>query len=243
VGTASAYGYLADGTKYEACRTIQYNLRPALNTSVLIVSPQSSWWLGAKKTIEEMQEEAKQKGWLSIWHEFSWFYPWYRLHYVYSYLGTTQFDVGVALSPFADTIQYSQIFIDKITGLLSRVIWAIVTGMASSEFFSLIVASGGPGFFLSALASSVSIKALTAIANWNSIEGLMSTYIGVLVPTVVSLVRTSFWDLFLRLLEWMENIRNIAAIGWGKLYFMLSFAINIFYMGKLMQRMEELGAW
>jgi hypothetical protein len=80
VGTASAYGYLADGTKYEVCRTTQYNLRPALNTSVLIVSPQSSCWLGAKKTIEEMEEEAKAHGFGS-WVEFTGIFPpWLKFH-------------------------------------------------------------------------------------------------------------------------------------------------------------------
>jgi len=27
-----------------------------------------------------MQQEAEQSGWLTTWHEFSWWYPWYRLH-------------------------------------------------------------------------------------------------------------------------------------------------------------------
>jgi hypothetical protein len=32
------------------------------------------------KTPEELQQEANASGWLSIWHEFTWWYPWYRLH-------------------------------------------------------------------------------------------------------------------------------------------------------------------
>ena len=27
-----------------------------------------------------MQADAEDSGWLSIWHEFTWWYPWYRLH-------------------------------------------------------------------------------------------------------------------------------------------------------------------
>jgi hypothetical protein len=32
------------------------------------------------KTPEQIEQEAKNNGWLTTWNEFSWWYPWYRLH-------------------------------------------------------------------------------------------------------------------------------------------------------------------
>ena len=41
---------------------------------------QSTAQIPPPKTPEEMQQEAEQGGGLSVWHEFSWWYPWYRMH-------------------------------------------------------------------------------------------------------------------------------------------------------------------
>jgi len=241
--TATAYGTFPNGTQYTVCTTIQYGYRPASSSVSLTVEPQATQVTTPTKTPEQLQEEAEDSGWLTLWHEFTIWYPWYRLHFVYWGSPIMQFDVGLSLLPFGDSIQYAEVFVQRIESLLPRVIWSIVAGLASAEFFALLASSGGPLFFFGALTSSISVKALSALANWDSIEGLASVLIGVFVPTVLSLVRTNLWDLFLRLLNWMENIRNIAAIGWGKLYFMASFAINIFYIGRIIDRLDgwELG--
>jgi hypothetical protein len=71
---------------------------PSLNTAALTVEPPSTTAkadpestateqqestkveIPPGKTPEEIQQEAEQKGWLKVWHEFSWWYPWYRIH-------------------------------------------------------------------------------------------------------------------------------------------------------------------
>jgi hypothetical protein len=50
-----------------------------------------------------MQQQAKDKGWLSVYNEWSWWYPWYRLH-VKIVLGTVVLDVGFSpILPFGTT--------------------------------------------------------------------------------------------------------------------------------------------
>lgn len=82
-----------NGTKYAVCTTIHYGYEPAVNSAAVTIEPQAPQIVAAAnmtetedgveidppKTPEQMQKEAEQNG-LTIWHEFSWWYPWYRMH-------------------------------------------------------------------------------------------------------------------------------------------------------------------
>lgn len=71
---------LPRGTSYAMCTTIQYGNQPCSNSTMLTVDPQSTIATISTKTAEEMQQEAKDSGGLSIYNEFSWSYPWYKVH-------------------------------------------------------------------------------------------------------------------------------------------------------------------
>jgi hypothetical protein len=49
-----------------------------------------------------MQGEAKSKGWLSVYNQFSWWYPWYRMHFKIT-VGATTIDAGVSMLPGGST--------------------------------------------------------------------------------------------------------------------------------------------
>ena len=79
--TATAYATTPNGTQYPVCTTLQYfGYKPASNCAWLTVEPQAAQVMTSTKTPEELQAEAEQSGWLQIWHEFTWWYPWYRMH-------------------------------------------------------------------------------------------------------------------------------------------------------------------
>jgi len=78
--SAIAYAFTPNGTEYAVCTTIQYGFKPSSNSTWLTVKPQSTEIVKSTETPEQLQEEAEQNGWLSTWHEWSWWYPWYRLH-------------------------------------------------------------------------------------------------------------------------------------------------------------------
>ncbi|NWF87441.1 hypothetical protein HXY32_06510, partial [Candidatus Bathyarchaeota archaeon] len=73
---ATAYAYTPNGTRYAVCTTIQFGYKPATNSTMLTVEPQATQITQPTKTPEQMQQEAEQSGWLSFWHEWSWWYPW-----------------------------------------------------------------------------------------------------------------------------------------------------------------------
>jgi len=77
---ATAWTYTLNGTRYAACTTLYFGLKPSANTTVLTVDPQATEAVAQAKTQEQMQQEAQSDGTTIIWPEFSWLYPWFRLH-------------------------------------------------------------------------------------------------------------------------------------------------------------------
>ena len=243
LGNATAHASMPDSTSYAVCSTVQYGFKPAVNSTVLRVSPPSTEATQPTKTPEQMEQEAKQSGWLTTWHEFTWWYPWYRIHYVSLYSGSMEFDLGMSVLPFADTIQYAESLLQRIPELLPRVVWTIAATIAGAEFTALVASSyAGPIGFVAALAISLSTKLGTLYINSNSIDGLISAYIGSLFATVLGLVRMMSYRLVADLIKLLSGIISLAEFGFGKLYSIISVPINILYQGYILQRLHELGA-
>lgn len=98
--TATAWANTLDGQQYPACTTVQYGYEPAFNTTTLTVSTPSTEVVSTVKSPEEMQKEAEDVGGFTVYHEFGWWYPWYRLHFVVQYKGATMIDIGLAALHF-----------------------------------------------------------------------------------------------------------------------------------------------
>jgi len=210
--------------------------------ATLTVEPQTTLLLMANKTPEQIQQEAMQNGTLSFWHEWSWWFPWYRMHFVCTYSGATAFDIGISLLPFGNTLQCMEWFMQTIISLLPKVSWKIVAGLATAEFLSLLASTSGAALILASL-TTFSLKIVSTSLAWNSIEDLISVWFGILIPTVVSLVKNSLWDLFQTILDLMMAAKSLAEIGFGKLYSLISTTMNIAFLAHILQRLDELGAF
>jgi hypothetical protein len=78
----TGYAYAPDGTRYAVCSTVQYfPYKPASNSTWITVDPHSIEVMLATKTPEQMEAEARTKGWSRVDPKFSCWYPWFRLHY------------------------------------------------------------------------------------------------------------------------------------------------------------------
>jgi len=238
---ATAYAYTLNGTRYAVCTTIQYGLKPAGSSVTLTVEPQSTQ-VTTTKTPEQMQQEAQQNGWLTIWHEFSWWYPWYRIHFVYVYEGVDQYDQGISPLPFVGaTLACSDAFLNIIRNLWSLVIWPVAASVATAEFLALIASNCGPIGFSAALLISIGTKGLSLIANWNSIKGLASAFIGGVFSTAMGMLKWT-WDLIVDFLKLLMGIIDLAQFGFGNLYRIFSLPANIAFLGTIMTRLHQLGA-
>jgi hypothetical protein len=231
------------GNQYAVCTTNQYDLLPSTNSSTLSVLLQATDAITAAETMEQVQQQAQNSGWLSVYSEWSWWYPWYRVHFVCKYNGTIAFDLGLSPLPLADTFQVTNWFSNKIVAMLPTVSWKIVIGLATAEFFAQLAASGGPQFFVIALATSISLKISSTILAWDSVGGLTSVFFGIFVPTVVSLLRNGLWSYFQTLKDIMNGIESLAEIGFGKIYNLISVGVNIAFMVQILQRLYDLGAF
>jgi hypothetical protein len=136
--SATAYALTPNGTEYAVCTTIQYGFKPTSNSTWLTVEPQSTQVMTPTKTSEELQQEADSSGWLNTWHEFTWWYPWYRLHIKINV--NPVIDVGFnPILPFGETYQWEglEIFAEVIAEFVEEL--AIDIGILFLEY---IIAKG-----------------------------------------------------------------------------------------------------
>ena len=69
-----------DGTEYTVCTATCFQYKPSSNMTTVTIEPHATEVTVPVKSTEEMQQDATDSGWFSIYHEFSWWYPWYRMH-------------------------------------------------------------------------------------------------------------------------------------------------------------------
>jgi hypothetical protein len=103
--SASATSITLGGSNYAMCTTIQYGCQPCSNSTMLTVDPQSTIAAISTKTLEEMQQEAEQSDWFRVEPEFSWCFPWFRLHYKLDVdlpQGNPKLDHGWSPLPFGE---------------------------------------------------------------------------------------------------------------------------------------------
>jgi hypothetical protein len=237
---ATAWTRMLDGTRYAACTTIQFGYKPSSNSTSLTVQPQATDTNTITKTPEQMQKEAKQNGTLTIWHEFSWWYPWYRIHYVCLEKQNTMFDSGMSVIPFGDSFEYAVEFMTRFLNLVARMTWSVFIGILTAEILSFL-GSQSFAYMGFALLVTFATKAYTVWANWDSIEGLAAAFVSIFIVTQITLVKKGL-DILTTLLHIVEGVRTLAEIGCGRIYRLLSFGFNMAFMTVVWQRLNVLGA-
>jgi len=177
------------GRDYLVCTTLQWDFKASQNSVTLTVeAPKTDTTASTSDenatvtqdeetttatippppTPEQIQAEAEQSGWLTTWHEFTWWYPWYRLHFVLNTAlppyGTLYVDYGLSILPFGTSFQanntvlglilndVAQEFVEEYlvstviaviakriaAGLLGKTIGGIVAAIGIYTLFSLL---------------------------------------------------------------------------------------------------------
>jgi len=237
------YGKTPDNTLCALCTMLQYyGYKPSTATATLTVEPQTTLLLMANKTPEQIQQEAMQNGTLSFWHEWSWWFPWYRMHFVGKYSGETIIDVGVAALPFADTGYFPDTpFKEKINEWLAKIAWNVITAWAITEFALWTASNYGIVGFGIVLFGYVGYKLFTLGLNWNSVESLYVSLVSTIMSTAISAWTglCSFLPANLQALAASaESIKNLAFAFLCKL---IMIPINIFLLMMTWNRINELG--
>jgi hypothetical protein len=202
----TVYGYTPNGTRYPVSTTIYYGLKPSVNSLSLTVEPpktevktapedmlqgnvtatQASVKIPPQKTPEQMQREAEQGGWLSIWPEFSWWYPWFKLH-VQVKLNPT---VHVAFSPVlpgGESAEWSGI--DVFMQLAAEVMEEIIVDVAG--IFTAYLAAKALGFW-NPVAGMIAEIAKASIQFGILVAMEWNDKLGLLVSALVSWIMALF---------------------------------------------------
>jgi hypothetical protein len=126
VKTATASLDTPNGTSYAVCTTTQYSTyKPSANSTSVLVMPQTTTGVTSLQSPEQAQAYAKSKNWLTVYPEFSWWYPWFRLHFKITISDPTTIDAGVPLLPGGSTQSSSglSIFSQLDAQLISLFVW------------------------------------------------------------------------------------------------------------------------
>jgi hypothetical protein len=210
IKSATAYLASPNGTQCAICTTIQYSdYKPSANSTSILVWPQTTTGATTLESPEQMQAYAKSKGWFSVYNEFSWWFPWYRMHVVVNLAGTT---INVGFNPlllggetctwngvnlFADmtgevlqdiAIDITTIFATYIVAKVAG-IWNIALGIVAEfvkfgmQTLLLVEQSQGPSLLASAFCSF--LIGLLAIVKVDLAEQILNTLYKMLAASAI----------------------------------------------------------
>jgi len=239
---ATAWTRTLDGTRYAACTTAQFGYKPSANSTTLTVQPQATETSTITKTPEKMQKEAEESGWFGVWHEFSWSYPWNRMHFVGHQNGQAVIDIGIAAFPFADSLDFpNDPWKQAILDYAKKVAWSVIVGFCAVEGALWLLSNLGAIPFGIALFLYYIYKLYSLATGWDSIESLWIS----VISTVVSL-SISIWTgipvlipfVFTALIVGAAAVRSLP---WGFLCKLITVPINIILLILTCARLVSLG--
>jgi hypothetical protein len=155
---ATAYDNTLGGASYAECTTIQYDYEPSSNTTLLIVTPQSTQSAMPTGTPTQMEQQAESNGSLNIWVTLGGgLFTWCKTHVMVN-VGSLNLTisawVGFPTGAGVDQCSgFQNVFLDAFSGVanssvqlaLGALISAVATAVAAfAAGWMATVATGGP---------------------------------------------------------------------------------------------------
>jgi hypothetical protein len=255
--------YTLDGTRYAVSTTIYYGLKPSINSFTLTVEPpktevktapedmlqgnvtatQTSVKVPPQKTPEQLRREAEHSGSLRVWHEFSWWFPWYRFHMVYLLHGIDQFDVGIGLLG-GNIINALQNFIDKISRYAKEIVPDLFADYVLREMVAVVGSlSGNLVAWTIAAGISVDVKLyLIYEESWDSLEKLYTSYVSQFVSLMTE-VGSFIAEFSLgNLVKIAGSLMKFTSAVWAVLTLVANILLDVtFFFNIIDMRISQLG--
>jgi hypothetical protein len=198
------------------------------------------------KTPEQMQQEAENNGWLKPPEpRFSWWYPWFRLHFVMVYADADILDVG--LSPLGGdiVIPYPPLdswILDAINEIIIEPIaQTYLIGWLASEITLFLAMYAGPAGFVGGLLISLGTKELLFRTASNS--GLKGAFVGALFSWAYGFLATLAQVSHLGVATLSEFLGISELNFWKLLYKFIYVPVNMVYLIRMIFRLIEAGIW
>jgi hypothetical protein len=207
--SATAYSNV-NGTDYAVCTTIQYGYKPSSNSTMLTVEPQATQVMQPTKTPEQMQKEAEQSGWFRVEPEFSWWYPWYRLHVKVNI--NPMIDIGFnPILPGGETWLWDGLeFFEGLTEEVISDILLDVSGLFSAYLIARKLSIVNPALGLALeIAKLAAQSILLYTSDWQT-RGtrLLGSSIGSIMMGLLAInmnIAKTFVDTLIRLCKWVSS--------------------------------------
>ena len=216
--SATAWAKTLDGQTCAACTTIQHGYRPSCNSTVLTVEPQATGTSTPTKSQEEMQKDAQDSGWLSISHEFSWWYPWYKLHIKVHINPTVEIGFNPLLAG-AETIFFDGLeFFEALTEEAITDVILDMGALLTAYFFARGISFANPALGAALEFIKLGIQGgLLYVFDWaDRGPGLLGASIGNLLMGLLVIrvdIAKTFLNALMRLCKWVAsalmNIFNV----------------------------------
>jgi hypothetical protein len=242
VSTATLNATDFEGNSYTVCSTFYSYYKPSANVTTFVVEPQVTETETSTKTPEQLQQEAQDSGWLSIYSEFSWWYPWYRLHFVGIYGGESMIDVGVAVLPLVDCASLNTLLNVKIDTQITDLPGILLTGMIMGETAIWLAGNAGPLAFAIFVGGWILIKLLLFQYAWNSAEKLWESLIGNFISTIISAFNALAQFLPEALQALASGVASMKNWAFAFIYKCIMIPINIYLIIAAWDRLCALGA-
>jgi hypothetical protein len=186
---ATAYDNTLGGASYAECTTAQYGYEPSSNSTVLTVTPQSTQAITPTETPKQIQEEAESNGSLKIYNEFSWWYPWYRLHFKITTNDTTTIDAGVSLLPGGSTQSSEGLVIFNQLNAQTVQQFVLEAGTLMTEYAAAKIGfwAAQPWIAAAAFVFELGEDIYVCDVNWNNAGGMLAFGI---VNVILGLIAT-----------------------------------------------------
>jgi len=231
--SATAYATV-NGTEYAVSTTIRYGNKPASNSTTLIVSPQSTEATTPTKTPEQMQAEAEQSGGLIIWHEFTWSYPWYRLHIKLNLNPTI--DIGFnPILPGGEVADWSGLeFFGALIGEILEETLIEATALIGTYLVARTVGIAQPWIGVIMEAGKIGAQTLLFLADWEDALRMLATGLVSIAMSFFAVVNFYFQpNIFMK---FVDALWALCGAAQGALRWMLMTLTEMALFGKAVSR-------
>lgn len=247
--TATASMTTLNGTTYDVCTTTQYDYgsavgyEPSANSTSILVMPQTTTGVTTLKSSDEMVKEAEASGGgLSVYPEFSWLYPWFRMHFAWKYNGQTMLDIGVAPLPFVDTASFPpSTFKDVVSTSILKIALNILLALLATQAMLWAASNWGLLGFGMVLGGYLAYKFASLYLSWDSVTGLYTSLASNLISTAYATYTglCSFLPSSLQALA--AGAESIKSVAFAFLCKLIMIPINIVMLMLAWGRIQELG--
>jgi hypothetical protein len=231
-----------DGEDYTVCTVTYFQYKPSANMTTVTIEPHATDVMVPIKSPEELEQDAKATGFYRVEPEFSWWFPWFRLHFIGEYDGSRLLDIGNALVPLADSAFIDPSFAEQIDLRINDLPGLLLTGMIIGEILVWQAGNAGPFVFGAAVLTWIIWKMLLLELAYNSMEQLWVSLIANLISLAIGVINVLEQISLSAIRVAIAGAASIKNWAFAFVYKCAMIPVSFYLVLRSYERLKELGA-